>query len=177
MGRNSEDFELNAEQMSRLLNLSADPEQAEENGDVEEKKADLLCEILTNALEVDKTVTDSLPDVLRRFCQKLRSVAGERLIDLLLSPQTELSDIRRIKAYAKQLGVSVKTQAEYDVTLAIYHAAIASALVFHNEKISRYSYTELEESFDSLCEQRWVFEVLADLFSRAGKLCKEKKQT
>ena len=177
MDKNSEDFELNDEQMSRLLNFSTGPDQAEENGDIGEKKADLLCDILTSALEVDKTVIDSLPDVLRRLCQELKSVAGEPLIDLLLNPQTELSDIRRIKSYAKQLGTSARGQAERDVTLAIYHAAIASALVFQNERITRYSYAELGESFDSFREQGWVLEVLADLFARAGKVCEEKAQT
>jgi len=57
---------------------------------------------------------------------------------------------------------------------AIYFGAIASALLFHDTKITSYSYPSLAESFKTMTEKRWMAPELARHFSKARNLCKKK---
>ena len=169
-------LELTAEQKSRLLSLGLGDKQSYEESETEQEKAALLHDMLAGTLPVDTTVVDSLPDVLKSLCQNLRSVAGEPMGNLLQEPQTDISVIKRIKDYAKQLGTSTDSKTEHDVTIVIYLAAIAHALLFHNEKITQYSYGELKCSFTLLCEQKWIFGELGQFFEKACQYCDDRCQ-
>ncbi len=172
---NLDNTEITSNQKTRLLNLGINKDFLEDDSDSEEIKADLLYDILTGTLPMDKTSKDSLPDILQRLCQNLHSLAGDKLGDLLLYPHSDIEIIWKVKNYAKQLGTAADKKVEYDVTLAIYHAAIASALVFHDEKITQYTYSELSNSFDSLRKQDWIFHDLSQLFLKAFQICNSNK--
>ena len=169
------EVELTAKQNERLLGLAMSAEASEAGGDSGEKKADALYDILENPLPVDKLILDSLPVVMRGLCRKLRSVAGEAMGELLRNPQTDISTIRGIKEYAKQSGTQARCETEGDAFLAIYYSAIASALVFHDEKITEHSYEDLEQFFSSFAERAWIPEELTGLFTKAGKYCHNKR--
>jgi len=171
MDRESKDIELTGEQKTRLLSLGLDSEPAE---DEEEKKADLLYDVLSRPLPVDTSVVNSLPTALRGFCKRLSSVAGEPLGDLIQNPERGISVIEVIKEYAKQSGTSAKSEIESDIFLVIYYGAIANALLFHNQKITEHSYKDLEQFFCSFTQKDWVLDELTELFKKAQEYCREK---
>jgi len=80
--------------------------------------------------------------------------------------------LEKIKQYAKESGTSTNSEDEKDVFLAVYYAAIASALVFHNEKITRHSYKGLERFFSSFTDKGWVLKEIKELFHGAQKHCR-----
>lgn len=175
MDEESENLDLTEQQRTRLLRLGLSCEAFEADVDSEEEKADLLYEALIRTLPVDGTTVASLPPVLRSMSGKLHSVAGEPLGDLLQNPGTDLSVIERIKNYAKdyneESGISDKSKAEKDIFLAIYFAAIASAFLFHNKKITQHSYEDLRRFFSYYAEESWVLDELRIHFKKAHEYC------
>jgi hypothetical protein len=163
----SPEFNLTRDQKSRLLSLGLDSEPREPAADPEEHKADVLCDILTRRLPADPLVVDSLPAVLKNLAPRLHSLAGEPIGDLLQSPTTDIHTIRKIKQHAKQLGTSADSEAESDIFLVIYYAAIAAALISHDERITQHTYEDLEQFFSSFMKKNWVPEELKGLFTRA----------
>ncbi|KPL20813.1 MAG: hypothetical protein AMJ75_11170 [Phycisphaerae bacterium SM1_79] len=67
-----------------------------------------------------------------------------------------------------------RSEPEHAVAVAIYYAAIASALVFHDVKVTTHSYESLEASFTRLINKPWMSAELNSLFIRALKLCRKK---
>lgn len=173
MSQESKEIELTNDQKTRLLKLSLDVDASEDNYTQREKRADLLYDTLSSSLPIDKSVVDLLPVLLKGVCQKLRSVAGEPLENLLLNPNTDISILNEIKEYAKKEGTSTESEVEKDVFLAIYCAAVGSSLVFHNKKITQHSYKDLEEFFRSLSKKGWMPEDLVELFKKAQVYCKK----
>ena len=107
--------------------------------------------------------------------EELQSVSGLPLGDILQDSQTKIAVIRRIKDFAKELGNSAKDKIERDVALAVYFAAIASALVFHEARISQYSYEQLAQSFEAFGEDNWITPSLATMYKGARKYCVKKR--
>jgi hypothetical protein len=176
MNKEPENIDLSPEQRKRLLSLGLSSKVSEAMTDSEEEKSDLLYDILTRTLPIDEMIVDSLPCVLRSLSRKLRSVAGEPLADLLQDPKTDISVVEEIKVYAKESGKSSKSKGESDVFLAVYYAAIASALLFHNKKITQHSFEDLEQFFSSLAKKSWVLQELKILFKRAHEYCQKMKK-
>jgi len=176
MDEASGEIKLTPGQNERLLHLAASSHVSEAGNDPVEDKANTLFDILVSPLPVDKLVLDSLPAVVRGLCRKLRSVAGQAIGDLLQNPQTDIAALTAIKDYTKQSGTCSRSDAEGDAFLAIYYGSIASALVFHNEKISRHSYEELEQFFWTFTEKTWVPDELTGLFEKAANYCHGKKE-
>ncbi len=175
MDEASDKIELTPKQNKRLLHMAVSSHVSEAGNDPVEDKANTLFDILVSPLPVDKLVLDSLPAVVRGLCRKLRSVAGQAIGDLLQNPQTDIATLTAIKDYTKQSGTCSRSDAEGDAFLAIYYGSIASALVFHNEKISQHSYKDLEQFFKAFAEKTWVPDELTGLFGKAADYCHSKK--
>jgi len=126
-------------------------------------------------LSIDQALLESLPPVLRALSEELKSVSGLPLGDLLQDSRTKIAVIRRIKDFAKELGNSARDKIERDVTLAVYFAAIAGALVFHDVRISQYDYKHLEQSFEALGGHDWITPSLATLYNKARDYCIKKR--
>jgi hypothetical protein len=174
MEEESKNIELTGEQKTRLLSLGLESEPNEDGTDIDEKKADLLYEVLSHPMPVDNSIVSSLPVALRGLCKRLSSVAGEPLGDLLQNPERGISVIKEIKEYAKQSGASAKSEIESDIFLVIYYDTIANALLFHNQKITQHSYKDLEQFFCSFTKKDWILNDLTELFRKAREYCQEK---
>ncbi|MHC4542651.1 MAG: hypothetical protein ACYS74_23200, partial [Planctomycetota bacterium] len=156
MGESSKRLRLNPEQSTNLLRLGLDRGQDKIDHAAEDTRADLLIDTLGSKIPVDPALLESLPAVLRSLSEQLQTLSGLPVGDLLLSPQTKIAVIRRIKDFAKDLGRSASDESRRDVALVVYFAAVASALVHHKVKISRHAYDTLEESFKRLSTHDWV---------------------
>ena len=160
---------MGTEQKAELLKFGL--EAAAEDREDEEYKADLLYDILNHPLQVDGPAINLLPAPLRGLSRKIRPIAGAPLIELLTRSDTSISTIEAIKQYAKESGTTGSSEDKNNVFLAVYYAAIASALVFNHKKITQHSYKDLEQFFSSFTEKNWVLEEIKGLFRKARIHC------
>jgi len=168
-------FGANPEGLAELLGLgvAADDPGAEQP---DRAKADLLRARLAGTMPLDVDVVDALPAILGRLCRQLLPLEGRPLGEVLLSPQTDRATIETIKDYGKGLAGRQDGEVEHSVAVVIYFAAIASALLFHDRKISSYSYRALAESFDALVHMPWMAPEIARHLAQARQLCRKKAE-
>ena len=174
MEESSKKFDLNVEQSANLFRLCLHPDQEGTDKAEEKNRASVLLDVLESKLPVNPALLESLPPVLQALSEELKSVSGLPLGDLLQGSRTKIAVIRRIKDFAKELGNSAKDKIERDVALAVYFAAIADALIFHDARISQYSYEQLAQSFETLSEHDWITPSLEILYREAHKYCTRK---
>ena len=165
---------MNSEQLQRLFNIGRDTNKRDERISSNQLKSELLCRSLSRTLPLDKSQLDMLPSTLSQLCHSIGLLAGETITEQLSNPSTAVSSIERIKRYSKELSARAESKAEHEVAIAIYYAAIAHALAYHSERITRFSYKKLEVSFIRLNKEKWIPKNLSILFKIAGKYCKEK---
>lgn len=177
MKKKSSTFGLSSEKLARLLNIGSDTSRAKSQADQEQRKAELLRDWLSASLPLDVALVESLPKVLARVCRQLQPLARESFGNLLQDPGVDIAAIKKIKDCSKKLVKSAKSEAEHDAAAAIYYAAIANALVFHEQRITSFSYESLEDTFSELTENSWLSPELVRLFKKAQKLCRKKGQT
>ena len=169
-------YGLSPQQLARLLAIGLqDPDRAS-RAHVTGTPADMLRDMLTDDLSLDPTVSDSFPAVLNRPCDEMLASAGRPLVYVLLNRTTDLTVLKTLKDYAKELVSRGDSEAEKSAATAIYYAAIASALVFHQHKISHHSYEGLDKAFTKLERKPWVWPELKDLFQKAQAFCRQCKK-
>jgi len=79
-----------------------------------------------------------------------------------------------IKEHAKRMMSTADTDAKYETRAVIYYAAIASALVLHDRKITTHSNRDLEDSLSALAERKWINADLSQLLKKAQEICHPK---
>ncbi len=161
------EFDLTEGQKSKLFGLGLEFNPHDRSSDIDEQKKDLLYDILASRLPLDPSIAESLPGVVKDLCPSLNSIAGDTIGNLLQNPHTDISTLKRIKQYAKESGTSAKSEAQTNVYLVVYYAAIASVLTSHRKKITQHSYEDLQEFFLSFSHEAWILEEIKDLFRKA----------
>ena len=131
---------------------------------------------LEETLPLDRSMLKSLPVVLVSLCEKLGVLAGEPIGNLVQNPKAEISLIRKLKDYSKKLSECAKSEAENDTSIAIYYAAIASALVFHDLRITKFSFESLNKAFCSLIDKPWMSGELITLFRKGLEVSQNKSK-
>ena len=174
MDKSAQNLDLTIEQSTHLLRLCLRGDLQRPDETEEKNRASILLDVLESKLPVNPALLESLPPVLQALSAELKSVSGRPLGDLLQDAQTKTAVLRRIKDFAKGMGTAVNDPVERDVGLAVYFAAIASALVFREARISQYSFQDLAQSFETLAEHDWITPDLHRLFGRACEYCKRK---
>ena len=167
-------FGLKPRQLADLLGIGCGRSGLEEQPDTNELKRVMLNEKFAAVLPLDPNVTDSLPTVLGRPCRELLGITAKSLSDILTDPKTDIGIIETIKDYGKRLSASEIESFQQAIALTIYYSAIAAALVYHNQKISVHSYKSLDHYFSMLLQKGWMLPELAELFTKAGKICSKK---
>ncbi len=105
------------------------------------------------------------------------SLVGKAIGKTLQDPEGDVTILRKVKDHGKKLSDNAEAKAEYHVANTIYYAAIASALVFHNKRITKFSYKDLRKYFRHLDKEKWIPEALRALFSRAAEYCQMRQRT
>jgi len=177
MKKDSTTFGLEPEQVQRLFNIGRDTKKADKRVGGAERKAEILHRRLSETLPLDKSQVEMLPAVLGNLCHTIGLLAGETILSLVKNPSTDMSLIERIKRYGKELSTRAKSEAEHEVATAIYYAAIANALAFHDLRITKFSYKKLEMAFSRLVKEEWISKDLSVLFKIAGKYCKDRAKS
>ncbi len=162
---------LGPEQLARLLDLGTD--EAAKGADQDEPKADRLAALLESAVPADDVLVQALPEIILRVCRELKPLATGSVKQALLGPDSNLAVITQIKSYAKELARQSEPGAAQEAAKVLYYAAMASALVFHDEKITKLSGEELRISFEQLGAASWVPEDISGLMNRAARIYRD----
>ena len=167
-------FGASVKKVVELLKIGADMH--ETTDDIEQQKADLLSDRLNDTLPLYYSTEQKPASKLRRMGQTIAALAGEPIGKLLQDPKTDIAIIRMAKDYGRRLSTSAKSEAEHHTANTIYYAAIAHALLYHGVRITKFSYADLQKSFQSLIQQGWIPRWMMGLFERAGTECQAKAQ-
>ena len=162
-------FELGRNQLADLLRVGLESEPSATDKD--RSVACVLEAKLASELPLDVSVADSLPAVLGRPCDCLRGYRGRSTAEVLLDPQADVSALTVLKDYAKELVRRSRSEVTTSVATVLYYAAIASAIVFHDAKITQHDYGQLERSFAELAREPWLTADLQALIAGARQIC------
>ncbi|MEN6426615.1 MAG: hypothetical protein ABFE13_14740 [Phycisphaerales bacterium] len=165
-------YGLKPELLSRLLSVGAGASSG--SGAAGDREIGLLLhEHLMSSLPRDPTLRAPLRILVQQMAEDIEVLAGRPLAEILCNPETPVGLIQAVKEYAKRLCTAIATEPEHTVAMTIYYAAIASALAYHDEKVSRHSYKTLHLSFEALTEKPWMAAELKNVFLAAQKACRE----
>ena len=169
-------YGLTPRRLARLLSLGLRKSRGRKGARQDQTPAVALRERLSRKLVLDPTVSDSLPAVLNRPCHELFPAADRTMSDLLTDSRTDPAVIRAIKDYAGELARRSGPEAKQAAAIVIYYAAIAAALVFHNQSITDHSYEKLHDAYGKLEQEPWIPSELKDLFRKAHALCEQHRR-
>ena len=163
-------FQLRSEQLAGLLGTGAPFGRTREarTQDIAQR----LHATLDGEIPLNGTVPESLPSVLRLPCTELHYCRGLTLVQVLLRANTDVAALRILKDYAKELVRRSRSEEPKAVATAVYFAAIAAAMVFHNEKITGHSHEELGRFLSSLLKKPWLPADLKCLLEKAEEACR-----
>ncbi len=168
-------YGLRLDQLASVFSIGVEDSDPIGAGGNDNRMAGLLREQLSSVLPRDSLLFDALIMMLGRLGCDVRSLAGRSLLQVLSSPQSDIGLLQAIKDCSKKLSASLDSKTEATLATTIYYAALASALVYHDRKITQYSYGALDQSFATFAAKKWMIPELAGLFVRAGKACQGKR--
>ena len=177
MGEKSKTFGLTPKKLANLLKIGSDVKDSDDRMSPEQEKTELLYDRLADLFPLDSAQQGAFPFIQDHLSSVLNLQRNEAVGEILQNSKSDIVVIRRIKGYYNKLSEHTDSKNECDVAVAIYYAAIACALVFHNEKISKFSYRRLERSFSSLISKSWISTELIKLFTEAHQLCQNPSMT
>lgn len=173
---NQSTYGLKLEQLANLFSVAAEDENHMGDFHNEKAAAGLLRNRLAKSLPKDSFLLNSILMMADQPGSDIQSLAGKSLLEVLLNPKSDAIFLQSIKDYSKNLSCSSTSEAETAVATIIYYAALASLLIYHEKKITQYSYEALDESFALLMEKKWIAEELVELFSSARRICESKRE-
>ena len=175
MSKETTTFGLSSGKLAQLLSIGSDTDQDKNEMNQEQIKADLLHDRLAVSLPLGPSTVEMLPDI--PLGKTIGVLAGDPIGKLLQNPQTDIVVFRKIKDYSKKLSKNAKSETEHVIANTMYYAAIASALVFHKKRITKFSYKDLSHSFNMLSKETWIPSDIRSLFTKASKYCNSKKES
>jgi hypothetical protein len=168
-------FGLRLDQMQNLFSLgTSDPDPSDEEGN-NEKMAGLLREQLACALPERPLLFDALIMMMEQQGYDTQPLAAKSLSQVFSGPGSDIGLLRAIKECSKTLSCTLDSEVEMALATTVYYAALASALVHHDEKITQNSYEKLDESLALLIGKKWMAEELVALFSQAQRICRNRR--
>jgi len=170
MKKESSTYGLSLKKVVELLNIGSDVPETPDDKD--QQKAELLSDRLNETHPLYYSTEDKLSKKLKNLRHTIVVLAGEPIGKLLQDPGTDIAIVKMTKDYGRKLSKRANSEAEHHTANTIYYAAIAHALIFHDLKITKYTYNNLHESFYHLSKENWIPDWLLELFMRASEYCK-----
>ena len=137
-------------------------------------KRELVESRLAQNVPLDRGQLEQLPEVLSQLCQTMARLTGDTVGTILKDPSSDLETIRRVKRHAKRWAAEAASKDEHTAAAAVYYAAIAHALVFHDRLITKSSLPTLVVQYSRLVAEPWMPKDLIVLFRLARAYCVEK---
>jgi len=164
-------FGLDSDRLAWLLAVGTEAEE-DSGAALDQAKGDLLRARLGGLLPVEPDDRDPEGAAWGQLMQEALPLGGRSLGEVLLDRRTGPGTLETIKDYAKRLGKD--PEPSRSVALAIYFAAIAAALLYHDLKITRHGYPALVKALGKLAEAPWMPRRLAGHFRRGRDLCSQR---
>jgi DNA-directed RNA polymerase specialized sigma24 family protein len=167
--------------LARLCEIGDDTPGGQDRPNRKQEEMELLRDRLADPLPLDPGVARTLPAALRHVLEHFAPFPDCSVGALLLDPDIDSSVLWQIKDRYREKAESSPSELERQVATVVYYAAIANALVFHEEslfgenKITTFSYSELEGHLSQLLEIDWLTTDLASLFERAYVICRGRR--
>ena len=165
---------LGPRKVAHLLGITFDSAEEDKAGS-ERKIAEMLEARLAGPLPTDTAEFQDPPEVVGKRDSNIGQYPAGSLGDVLTASETEFATLKEIRRYAKK-AMRGKSREVERVAVTIYFAAIANALLFHQARITSYSYGSLEISFNKLIKKSWMPRRLRRLFVDAAGACRDRKQ-
>ena len=168
----SSTFGVSPKKVIKLLKIGKDADSTPI--DIGQYKSDLISERLNETVPIYFSTERNPTKQLKRLRHTIAVLSGESIGKLLESPETDIRLIRMVKDYARKLSSRAESEAEHHISNTIYYAAIAHALIYHDIKITNYSYENLKKSYDRLSEENWIPNNLIVIFKKVSEYCQTK---
>ena len=168
-------FGLRLGQLADLFAVAVKNQASSEGNCAEENLAELLQGELTEIMPGSSLLFPAVTEISANQQGSMITIAEQSLQQILFSPDSHVNQLQLLKEAGKHLTISSVSEAERAIANTIYHAAIASCLVHHDNKITQHSYDKLDESFALLIEKKWMARKLVELFSNARRICQTKR--
>ena len=120
---------LSPEQLEHLLGIATDEDGAEIGAQANGSPGELLRQRLDGTLPLSPEVISALPVLLGKLQKELLPLSGKSLRGALLDGDTDLASLQAIKDYGKRLATQQCSGPRHASAIAVYYAAIASALL------------------------------------------------
>lgn len=164
-------FGLSSETLIELLHIGEDIESDTQSEDV--ARSEQLEWLLSGNLPVESSLLKSIPNMISHNEEIIGFLAGNTIGQMLANIQTDIYHIRKIKEYFKALSASEKKPCRRDAATAIYYAAIAYALVYHDVRITVSGHEAIDRSLSLLLAKAWLNGSIAELFKKACSVCQD----
>ena len=136
-------FNPDPDQLDRLLSMGTGTEAHSPDICEAQTIASLADKWLASSLRESAFLRDPLLQKLSCLGPEAGSFADKSLFELLLEPKTDIVVLEAISCYAKELSLSVQTEAESVIAITTYYAAAARLVLSHDKKAGEYSYESL----------------------------------
>jgi hypothetical protein len=164
-------FGLNRDKLGKLWEMGEERPRDEKEADTRTRKAELLQDQLAESLPLNAGMQHLLPKVFTAVCRKLKPFTGNSFKELIMDPRTDPLILETIKDFHKKQAESATSDLNQEIAAIIYYLAIASALVYHDTRITKFPYKELARTFAELNESNWLLPDIKNLFGQAYNLC------
>ena len=168
---NPSTYGLRLDQMADLFALGAE----ESDPAVEKADDQTLQALLAEQLTCTEPKGSLIRETLEMMIGAPDQLRGESLAKVLLEGDSDLGLLKDIKDASKALSYALDSSTETALARTLYFSAIAAALVYHDVRISQSTYATLAESLTILIEKAWIVPELAELFSRARDICRDRQ--
>lgn len=137
-------------------------------------KSELFEDKMAECLPEDFFDRSRLPGHLSALCDMSGLSKTETWKTIINNDKAELDLLIKIKDYFKTLLSTSRNETEHQIYTSIYYAAIASALLHHQERISSYSFEKLAVNYERLIKEVWLPEYILELYRKAQIYCRQK---
>jgi hypothetical protein len=169
-------FGLKPKKVALLLTLGSSTTNADDIKRSENQKAELLKYRLSKVILPGHEKIEEVSEVTEEIFDILGSLVGDQVGELLFIRSVSVEMLRKIQKYGKHLVRMAKSDMDREVGYAIYYAAISNALVYRHKKITKLTYEELYDAYNSLRKKTWIGEEMQDIFKTACSYCRQHRK-
>lgn len=168
---------LGPDKLAEILNVFSEEDTEKAELSPSQIKAELLQDRLAETLLSGSAKNSPFRKELTHLCSLAGLISDEPIRSLLSSHETNIDLLVKIKEHGKRMTTDSSSEAEHETANVIYYTAIASALIYHGDKITRSSYEDMEKAFSVFIDTEWISSDLIGLFEKAAEYCKEKARS
>jgi hypothetical protein len=163
---------LTPAQLGRLLAVSAWAVDSADAMMEDQAKTRLLQEYLNRRLADEPSFVEEWRSGTNQPTAGIQPLLNRSVKETLLDPRCDLAILKAIKDHSKRLSAMVASGSQTLIAATVYYGAVASAMVYHDQRISRYTYENLSVRFLALAQRSWVDRELRELFTLAAAACR-----